>query len=271
MMLACLELTRPFNGLMSVFAVFTAALLVGFPISYQLIAAFLVVFLVSGAGMVINDYFDYEIDKVNRPKRPIPSGRVSRRNALIFALVLFGIANALALLLNLQMFALAMFNTFVAFVYSWKLKMRLLIGNIAVSWLVASTFFFGSFLQGYLFPPIIIILFLLSFSANLGREIAKTIEDMKGDKKIKANTLPLVAGKNFAAWVACLFVIFSIFFSFLPYTFSLLSLNYLVLVLVADTAFAISCFLILISPGKAQKVMKIAMLVALVAFLFGVF
>ena len=38
---------------------------------------FLVVFFITGAGNAINDYFDLEIDRVNRPRRPIPSGRMS--------------------------------------------------------------------------------------------------------------------------------------------------------------------------------------------------
>jgi geranylgeranylglycerol-phosphate geranylgeranyltransferase len=270
MMLAYLELLRPFNGLMSVFAVFIAAMLVGFPLSYQLLVAFLVVFLVSGAGMVINDYFDYRIDKVNRSKRPIPSGRVSRKNALIYSILLFAIANIAALYLNFYMFLLAAFNTFVTVVYSWKLKKKLLIGNIAVSWLVASTFFFGSLLKETL-TATVLILFMLSFSSNLGREITKSIEDVKGDKKLKANTLPVLAGNNFAGWMACIFVLFTIIFSFMPYVLNLLSINYLIAVLIADVVFAASCFLILLSPKKAQKFMKIGMFIALLAFLAGVF
>ena len=58
MMLAYLKILRPINGLMSVFAVFIAAMLVGFPISMELLLAFIVVFLVSSAGMVINDYYE---------------------------------------------------------------------------------------------------------------------------------------------------------------------------------------------------------------------
>ncbi|MFH1473599.1 MAG: UbiA family prenyltransferase [Candidatus Aenigmatarchaeota archaeon] len=270
MMLAYLKILRPINGLMSVFAVFIAAMLVGVPISLPLLLSFAVVFLVSGAGMVINDYYDYEIDKINRPKRPIPSGKISRRTAMVYAVLLFLIANVIAFSLNNYMFGLAVFNTLVAFVYSWKMKRRLLFGNMLVSWLVASTFFFGSLLNETI-EVIIIILFMLSFSSNMGREITKTIEDVKGDMKVKANTLPIVAGKNFAYLIACIFIIFSIIFSFLPYTFNLLNIYYLILVIIADIGFTISCFLILISPKKSQKIMKISMLVALVAFLVGTY
>ncbi len=268
-MLAYLKILRPINGFMSVFAVFIAAMLVGFPISLSLLLSFAVVFLVSGAGMVINDYFDYEIDKVNQPKRPIPSGKISKRSALVYAVLLFLIANIVALYLNVYMFGLAIINTVVAFVYSWKMKRKLLVGNILVSWLVASTFFFGSLLSGSI-EIIIIMLFMLSFSSNMGREITKTIEDAKGDMKAKANTLPIVAGKNFAYFVALIFIIFSIVFSFLPYVFNLLNIYYLILVIIADIGFTISCFLVLMSPRKSQKIMKISMSIALVAFLVGI-
>jgi len=270
MMFAYLEILRPFNGLMSVFAVFIAAMLIGFPISFQLLLAFIVVFLISSSGMVINDYFDYIIDKINRPKRPIPSKRISRKNALNYAISLFLIANIVALFLNFYTFALAVFNTFIVFIYSWKLKRKLLIGNLLVSWLVASTFFFGSLLKEVI-TVTILILFLVAFSSNVGREIAKTIEDIKGDRKIKAKTLPIIAGKNFAAWITCVFIIFAIIFSFLPYVFNLLSINYLILVIIADIVFAFSCFTVFISPKKSQRIMKIAMFIALIAFLVGVF
>jgi len=268
-MFAYLEILRPFNGLMSVFAVFIAAVLVGFLIPFQLLLAFIVVFLVSSGGMIINDYFDYKSDKINRPKRPIPSGRISRKNTLNYAILLFLIANIIALFLNLYTFALAIFNTFIAFIYSWKLKRRLLIGNLLVSWLVASAFFFGSLLKETI-TITILILFLMAFSSNVGREIAKSIEDIKGDRKIKAKTLPVVAGKIFSAWIACIFIIFAIIFSFLPYTFNLLNINYLILVIIADIFFTISCLIVFISPKKSQKIMKTAMFIALIAFLVGV-
>ena len=269
-MFAYLEILRPLNGLMSVFAVFIAAVLIELPISSQLLLAFIVVFLISSGGMIINDYFDYKIDKINRPKRPIPSKRISRKAALSYAISLFLIANIIALFLNLYTSALAIFNTFIIFIYSSKLKRRLLIGNLFVSWLVASTFFFGSLLKEMI-TVTILILFLLSFSSNIGREIAKSIEDVKGDRKIKAKTLPIVAGKNFSAWIACIFIIFAIIFSFLPYIFGLLNINYLILVIISDVVFVFSCFIVFISPKKSQRIMKIAMFIALVAFLVGTY
>lgn len=44
------------------------------------------------AGMTFNDFIDTEIDRVERPGRPIPSGRISRRGALIFTVICFGLS-----------------------------------------------------------------------------------------------------------------------------------------------------------------------------------
>jgi len=268
-MFAYLEILRPLNGLMAVFAVFVAVMLVNFFIPYQLSLAFLVVFLISSAGMIINDYFDYEIDKINRPKRPIPSGRIPRKTALIYAVVLFLIADFIALFINFYAFILAILNTVINIIYSWKLKKMILIGNFSVSWLAASTFIFGNLLTGNI-SITVLLLFLMAFSSNIGREITKSIEDVEGDKRIRARTLPIVAGKNFAGLVAMIFIIFAIIFSPLPYMLNLLSINYLYLVIVTDIIFAFSCFLIFILPKKSQKLMKIAMFIAIVAFLAGI-
>jgi 4-hydroxybenzoate polyprenyltransferase len=110
---------------------------------------------------------------------------------------------------------------------------------------------------------------LMAFSSTVGREITKTIEDVEGDRKIKARTLPIIAGKNFAAWIAVFFVVFAVLFSPIPYVFHLLNTNYIYLVTVADIILLYSCFAMLLSPNKSQKMMKVAMAIALLAFLVG--
>lgn len=269
-MLAYLEILRSFNGLMSAFAVIISSILIGFFIPLQIFIACLSVFLISSAGMVINDYFDYQIDKINKPKRALTSGKISRKTALSYSLVLFLIGNVLALFLNFYMFALAIFNSILLLLYSWKIKKTILAGNFFVSWLAASSFLFGSLLEEKI-TALILILFLMAFSSSIGREIAKSIEDVKGDRKMKLRTLPVIAGNNFSAWIACIFMIFAIIFTFLPYIFNLLNIIYLYIVLIGDFIAAFSCFIIFISPKRAQEMIKIAMLIVLIAFLIGIF
>jgi len=269
-MLSYLEVLRIPNAFMSVFAVIISVILIGFFNPLQILFACLAVFLITSGGMVINDYFDYKADKINKPKRTLPSGKISKKTALTYSLILFFIGNFLVIFLNFQMLAFALFNTLLLITYSWKLKKIVLLGNIVVSWLSASIFLFASLLSGSI-TATILILFLMSFSSTMGREITKAIEDVKGDKKIKARTLPIVAGKNFAAWIAVFFILFAVFFSPIPYIYNLLNVEYFYLVIVVDILFLYSCFAILISPAKSQKMMKVAMFVALIAFIIGVF
>ena len=270
MMLAFVKILRPLNGLMAVFAVLISAFMVNFPFDYTLVLACLVVFLVSGGGMVLNEYFDYEIDKINKPKRPLPSKKISRNVALIYAIVLLIVANILVVFLNFNLFLFTIFNTILLIIYSWKLKKTPLIGNLTVSWLAASTFLFGSLLKGVL-TATIVILFMMAFLSNVAREIIKTIEDMKGDKKLKAKTIPLLFGEKAAAWIAIFFIFLGIIATPFPYALGLVNIYYAAFIAIADLVFAASIFFIFVSPKKSQKYMKIGMIIALVAFLVGVF
>jgi geranylgeranylglycerol-phosphate geranylgeranyltransferase len=243
--------------------------MVGYDQPFQILAALVVTGLISGAGNVTNDYFDYEIDKINKPKRVLPSGKLRRSNAAIYASVLFVLANTVSIaFLNQYMVSLALLNTFITIAYAWRIK-RTPFGHFMDSWLASSAFLFGSLFVGI--NAIIIFLFSMAYLSNLGREIVKGIEDIEGDKKIGAKTLPVTMGKIFASYVAIFFIIFAVMISFLPYFFRLLSMNYLLLAVFSDAIFVFSCFVLLFNPTKSQGIMKIAMFVAIIAFLAGVF
>jgi 4-hydroxybenzoate polyprenyltransferase len=87
-----IRLMRPINCVMMGFAVFVGALLaVSQPFQgnwLNIIFGFFTGFVLCGAAMTINDYYDRSIDAVNEPTRPIPSGLVSVRDALVFVFVL---------------------------------------------------------------------------------------------------------------------------------------------------------------------------------------
>ena len=93
---------------MAVIAIFLMAIISG-EFTLEVLMAAVVVFLVTGAGNSINDYFDHKIDAINKPQRPIPSGRISLKGALIYSLFLFAvgviIAFAIDLLLELSHFS----------------------------------------------------------------------------------------------------------------------------------------------------------------------
>jgi len=229
---------------------------------------FFTVFLITGAGNAINDYYDREIDAINRPERPIPSGRVSARKAFNYSMALFVVGCLFAGLVNQICLAVAAFNSVLLFLYARNLKAMPLAGNITVAFLTGSTFLFGGAASGAAGLLANKIPFLLSFLVSMSREIAKDIEDMAGDRQGGARTLPILAGERAAAALAAAFALAAVGLGFLaPF-----GRAYLAIVAVADLFFLLSVQKI--ARGDAtgsQKALKKGMAVALMAFLAAAF
>ena len=96
-------ITRPVNSAMTGVAVFVGALVAGFDLSQlnNLLMAIATASSISAASMVVNDVLDREVDAVNAPWRPIPSGLLSVREAWAFALALSALGVFLAFLTSL--------------------------------------------------------------------------------------------------------------------------------------------------------------------------
>lgn len=235
---------------------------------------FVTVFTITGSGNAINDYFDAGIDAINRPDRPIPSGRISKISALRFSTALFvtGIIISYFIGTNRIPFLIAVLNSFLLYSYASFLKGKVFIGNLSVSYLTGSTFLFGGAAYGGKGIQVTLILFLLSMLATFAREIVKTIEDIEGDRKNGAVTLPMVIGERQSAYIACIFGLLSILLSPLPYLMGLFNENYLFIVGIADAIFLYASMLILKNdPGTSSKYFKIGMFIALLAFISGSF
>ena len=263
-----LKIIRPLNGLMSVFAVWIGALIAGAPFvpNHYAILGFASVFLISGGGMAINDFFDAEIDKLNRPDRPVASGKISRRTALVYSCVLLVIGGIAAYFISMDTFIVAVIASGLLVTYAAQLKKTILIGNLIISGLVAITFVFGGII--YNNYSAVLPLALLAFLSNTGREIYKTIDDALGDRKYNVNSLAIKIGVTNARIAANAFLVVAIIFSFVPYFLGLLGVTYLFFVILADIMFLCAS----VAPVKySSKLIKIAMFVALVAFFFGVY
>jgi geranylgeranylglycerol-phosphate geranylgeranyltransferase len=233
---------------------------------------FLVVFLISGAGNSVNDYFDIKIDSINRPERPIPSGRVKLSEALYLSYLLFGFGSLLAFSINQFCGFIALFNSLLLIFYAKTLKGTPLLGNLSIGYLTGSTFLFGASVFGSEGLRALFVLFVLSALAITAREIVKDIEDMEGDKMEGADTLPLRIGAKKASYLAVLIGFLAVLLSPLPYLMSVLGRNYLYLVFLADLGFFAAIYQILArdNPAKSSKMFKIAMFFALLAFIAGV-
>lgn len=281
-MRAYIQLMRFANCSMAAFAavvgVFIAARILGHPITLSaepgIIDAFLVipvVLLVTGAGNAINDYFDVDIDRVNKPSRPIPSGRISATNALYFSIFLFVIAALIAFFINIICGVIALINSLILIYYAKTLKRTPLVGNLSIGYLTGSTFLFGGAVFGLEGILSLSILFLLATLATTAREIVKDIEDVDGDTLDGARTLPILIGTRRSAYIAASIGIVGMVASPIPYMQSMLDVEYLYVVAVADIFFLVAIHAIIVrnNATRSSKLFKAAMFFALIAFIVG--
>ncbi len=265
-----LELTRPVNVIAASVLTFIGAFVAGGitdqPVSVG--AAVAATGLAVGAGNAINDYFDREIDRINQPDRPIPRGAVSPRGALLFSIVLFTIAVALALVLPLLALAIAGINLAALIAYTELFKGLPGLGNALVAYLVGSTFLFGAAAVENIAPAA--VLFLLSAIATLTREIIKDVEDVEGDREEGLNTLPIAIGERPALYVATALLAVGAIASPLPYLLlEDFGLAYLVVVGPAVAIMGYATYESFADPTAGQEHLKYGMFLAALAFIVG--
>lgn len=267
-MLSYLKLMRPLNGVMSIIGVWIGSMMAGAALvpDINIVFGMISVFLISGGGMAINDFFDIEIDKLNRPHRPLPSGKISRRAALAFSGLLLAAGAAASYFIHFGAFIVAAIAALLLIAYAAQLKKTILAGNLVVSALVALTFVFGGIIVGSYAP--VLPLALLAFLSNTAREIYKTIDDALGDRKYNVSSVAIRLGVQNARLLANVFLVIAVIFSFVPYFLGLLGQTYLFFVVLADIVFLSAAA----APVRySSRLVKIAMLVALVAFFAGAY
>ena len=205
-----LKIIRPVNGLFTVLCVFFGAFyLKNITFSMPIFFAALSAFFISTAGYVINDFFDIEIDMINRPDRILPSKQISPKVAYIYAVILF-VLGLLASVLTQNKFCIliAFINTILLFYYAKYFKKTFLLGNVIVAFAAGSTFIFGALANSNLLFGTIPAFF--AFLYTLIRELIKDAEDVDGDKKLNAKTIPVLLGK-----------VAAIYFSIIPFAIML--------------------------------------------------
>lgn len=201
------------------------------------------VVLVAAGGYVINDYFDAEVDAVNKAYRPIPSGAVSRREALTLSIVLGVAGVALAVISGPLTLTFAALNSVLVYLYSYKIKEWGFIGNIVVAFEGAASILYGALaLSEYLTSTQLImnsfIPALYAFLLLLAREVVKTIEDYKADELRNVKSLPRVLGIKAASVISVALLLVVVAISPIPY-FIGYGVPYILLALVTD---AIICY-----------------------------
>ena len=281
------RLMRPVNCLMMGFAV-----IVGAAISNQgfenvlfsnLVYGFVTGFTLTAASMVINDFYDKDVDAVNEPKRPIPRGLIKPEEALVLASILTAIGFTAAFLTKVAFstntasslcFVTAIISWIVSVTYATAGKRTGLLGNFLVSACVAIPFIYGSLAATNTIGLNIMFFASMAFLSNTGREITKGIVDVQGDKLRSIKTLAVRYGDRTAADAAILFYLAAVLLSPLPWLLNFVSVWFIPLVVVTDVGLVASSLTLFRSCSRenARKVKRMVLLwfaIGLLAFIVG--
>ncbi len=237
----------------------------------------LTAYLLNSSSMVLNDYFDREIDSINAPEKPLPSKIVSEKEAILFSLILAIIGFFSSLMFSYECLIFAIFFYFVSFLYNWKLKRTGLIGNMMVSLCVAAPFLYGGLISDGEITFRIALFSITAFIANTGREIIKGIADIEGDAIKNIKSISRLFGNEIAAKLGASFFIIAILLSFFPLIYKLVyPIFYMPLIIITDFGFLFSSYEIIKTPTKEnslkiKKMVLLWMFMALLAFLVGGF
>lgn len=171
--------------------------------------------LIAAAGYIINDYFDINIDRVNKPEKMVVERTIKRRWAIILHIVITLLGLALSLYVSskttLVIFLANAGCAFLLWLYSTTFKKKLLSGNVIISILTAWTIIVLYFAvnTAYLNPlsqhpdfiqamnqvfKFSVVYAGFAFISSLVREVVKDIEDIEGDTRYGCKTIPIVWG-----------------------------------------------------------------------------
>jgi geranylgeranylglycerol-phosphate geranylgeranyltransferase len=275
---AWLRLLRPTNSLPAAGLVLIGAHLAnGWPWPWATWLAAGAMWAVTSFGYVTNDLHDIEADRVNKPDRPLPSGRVKRSSAHLVAAVLAGLAVGLASMIDKLAVLAAILVLFLLVLYNLRLKSTVLVGNMLIAILSGMALGVGGYTVSrpwvLVWPGILVSFFILA------REVLKTIEDVAGDRRVGVRTVATEwgiqqAGRIFAGIVTC-FVVLSLaplYKGIMARQWLGFSVLYLTIVLIIDVGLAYSALMVGRSPTPANvriglRISKIGYVLGLVALL----
>lgn len=222
--IAMYKLARPVTSLSGAMAVILGGYVAGTGEWFNIALAAIATLLATGAANAWNDYLDIEIDRINQPQRVLPAGLMSLRGAWVFSIGLTLIALLIAAFISLPAFLVALVATIVLYVYSWKLKSTVLMGNATIATISALSAIFGGVAAGNVWPSLWLAVIIAT--AIMGREVLKTIADYEGDLRQRCRTIATVWGRRPARVVLYILLAATILMMMMPYLLDVYNQTY---------------------------------------------
>lgn len=275
MIIAIIRLSRPVNVIITIVSVCIAALLAASASTMNLVTVLAGAFsagIIAAAGNVHNDILDIEVDRINRPGRPLPRGDISKDQAYYTAGIFFLSGMIIGGSISFTAGMITFSASTLLILYNIKLKMTPLWGNIIVSLLTALAFIYGAVLAGN--PAGGIIPAVFSFFFHFSREMVKDIEDIRGDDIRPGQTFARKCGAASAARLAKTAIVILMLLIPIPYFANLYNNGYL---LVCSLGVELPLLWVVIKLNEPEmkhlnavsKVLKAGMVMGLAALFAG--
>jgi geranylgeranylglycerol-phosphate geranylgeranyltransferase len=190
------RITVPYYIPIAIIGIFLGIATSGGIFNYNVLLSFVSVAALVAAFNTFNGVTDLKIDLINKPHRPIPSGKITRKTASLYSVILYIICLIIAYSLTVQFFQITILAVIITILYSFppvRLRKRFIISNLC-----------GATIYGLLCPllgwsltplnplPIYILIFTFLFALSLS--MSKDFEDYIGDKAFRIGTIPVVLG-----------------------------------------------------------------------------
>ncbi len=275
---ASISIVRPINCAMIGFAV-----VIGYFVSKPAAIAagaialgFVTGFAICAFSMVVNDYYDIEVDRVNQPTRPLPSGAVSKGGAVGIGVAALVVGFAAAVLLqDVGAVLIVALYAFLAWLYDFRAKKYGVSGNLIVASSLAIPFVYGGVISGgKVLDSLLLFMASTSFLAGVGREVVKAMADVPGDQKRGVRSYASVHGLRAASVLGALFFLAAVVTSLLPLTVISVNAFYKFGVVLPDAAFVYLAYRILGHPDvkgalSVKRSALMGMLIGLIVFIGG--
>jgi geranylgeranylglycerol-phosphate geranylgeranyltransferase len=204
------------------------------PSAIDLLLGFTIIFLIAAFDMIENDIYDLEVDKVNAPQRPLPSGRLSVKSAYILGAICVIGSVVLSAVISWLVLGIAVFLLVVGHIYNWKGKDDGLLGNMMVSLSVGTGFITGAAIMDKTFEPLVWAFATMGFFVNLALELVGDAMDYEGDIIRGSRSLAITKGQETALRVSLAMLFLFAMASMIPYVFGSMGIEYLMIIVPLD-------------------------------------
>lgn len=247
-----------------------------FPPIRDLALGFACGFFLSGSALITNDYFDLEVDRVNAPGRPLPSGLLTPREVMILGIAAGVIGLAAAWAFDPLALGFAFVVWVMGFLYNWRLKSAGLAGNLIVAVSVAMTFVLGGIGAGRPWSLLVWTFGLIAFCFDLAEEIAGDAMDAEGDRQRRSKSIAILSGRAAALRLSAGLFGLVILLTVVPLVWGGLGIRYGLPIGVMDLLilFFVTRLLGSHTPAEGRRAMRglyISASLGLLAFLLGSF